>query len=297
MTHHNTLLRSNSLNPRLSLFLRVLESKAFFIMEMKQDLSVRDEDTKKRQKDNSYVFVILRHLGAENHKNLWFRCYTSVRTYHPETAIVIIDDNSKLKDARDEKLVNTTILQSEFPARGELLPYYYFARKKWANTMIFLHDSMLLRRAFTSKELNHEVVFLWHFDRHTWDDDAGIEKLLTLLTDSSALIEFQRKKPQWNGCFGVTSIIRLQCLEALEAKYDFTQKMIPHVTSRGIRMNLERVLAILLFKEAKVKLGDCSLFGSIHSYPGHFGPTDQRTLQNLIQNQHGLAVLKTWASR
>ncbi len=266
-------------------------------MEMKQDLSLSKEDVKKTQKESSYVFVILRHIGNENHKHLWFRCYTSVRTHHPDTAIVIIDDNSKLKDLRDEKLVNTTILTSEFPGRGEILPYYYFARKKWANIMIFLHDSMFLRRSFTSQELNQEVAFLWHFDQHTWDDNAEIEKLLTLLTDSSGLIEFQRKKPQWNGCFGVTTIIRLQCLEALEAKYDFTQKLIPRITSREMRMNLERVFAILVFKEAKVKLAHCSLLGSIHSYPGHFGPTDERTLQNLIQNHHNLAVLKTWASR
>ncbi len=266
--------------------------------EIRQNLSMlSEEDPKKRQKDSSYIFVILRHIGDENHKHLWFRCYNSVRTHHPDTAIVIIDDNSKLKDARDEKLVNTSILQSEFPGRGEILPYYYFARKKWADTMIFLHDSMLLRRPFTSQELNHEVAFLWHFETHICDDNAGIEKLLTFLADSSGLIEFQRKKPQWNGCFGVTSIIRLQCLEAMEAKHDFTQKLIPHITSREMRMILERVFAILFFKEAKVKLGSCSIFGCIHSYPGNFRPTDERTLQNLIQNQHGLAVLKTWASR
>ena len=62
----------------------------------------------------STVFVILRCLRNEKDRELWRRCYTSIRYYYSETPIVIIDDNSLLEDEMDSRVLNTTILKSDF---------------------------------------------------------------------------------------------------------------------------------------------------------------------------------------
>uniref|UniRef100_A0A6C0EKQ8 Uncharacterized protein n=1 Tax=viral metagenome TaxID=1070528 RepID=A0A6C0EKQ8_9ZZZZ len=58
---------------------------------------------------------------------LWNKCYDSIRLFYKNIGIYIIDDNSSYTPKRlGIKLINTTIINSEFLERGELLPYYYF---------------------------------------------------------------------------------------------------------------------------------------------------------------------------
>ena len=88
----------------------------------------------KRNKHSSNIpkpplsFIILRHLGNENQNIYWNVCYDNIRKIYKTEPIYIIDDNSKYPPKRiGEKLINTKIINSEFPPnRGELLPYYYF---------------------------------------------------------------------------------------------------------------------------------------------------------------------------
>lgn len=179
-------------------------------------------DRKFNPNSNPYVFVILSHVRNANDDKLWRRCYQSIKKFHPEAPIVIIDDNSRIPIS-DNSLDNTILIRSEYPGAGELLPYHYFLTYKWAKKMVFLHDSMFLKRPFSNSELNHSVKFLWHFQDHTWDDDQTINMLLAYLPHSADLINYNiQKKSQWNGCFGVVSIIDLNLLEQVESKYAFT---------------------------------------------------------------------------
>ena len=89
--------------------------------------------------DQTTVFVILAHVRNETDDRLWRKCYKSVRKFYPKIPIVIIDDNSPLPVSADT-LSNTSVIRSEFPGGGELLPYYYFLKYRWAKKMVFLHD-------------------------------------------------------------------------------------------------------------------------------------------------------------
>jgi len=71
-------------------------------------------------------FIILRHVNSSLTNNYWIRCYDSIRHFYPENSIIIIDDNSDLQFLTEKKLDNTTVINSEYPKRGELLPYYYY---------------------------------------------------------------------------------------------------------------------------------------------------------------------------
>ena len=76
--------------------------------------------------ENTIGFIVLRHVNNELTNKYWIYSYHCIRKFYPENFIIIIDDNSDYKYITDEKLYKTKIINSEFPKRGELLPYYYF---------------------------------------------------------------------------------------------------------------------------------------------------------------------------
>jgi len=281
-------------------FLGGIESKPYSIQfgipEVKVVQDIPAETFATSEVDNA-VFVILTHIRNENDNAIWKRCYTSIREFYSDVKIVIIDDNSNFELLKDG-LYNTTIIKSEYPGAGELLPYYYFLKYKWADKMIFVHDSMFMIRKFSDFELTHNIKFHWHFEEHCWDDDKTIDRLLGYLKNGNELIEYNYQKSSWKGCFGVASIIDLSTLKNIESKYSFTSSLVNEIKSREARMALERVFAIIIFKEGYVIKKDCSNFGSIFDSPVEWGraEVDDSFLENL-KLTHPSALLKTWHGR
>lgn len=244
--------------------------------------------------DESLVFVILCHIRNANDKQSLKKAYDSVVKYYPNEKIVLIDDNSSITPSSKD-FPKATIVRSEFPCCGELLPYHYFLKHKWADKMIFLHDSMFLCRPFFKEELDSPLKFHWDFDMHEWDDDRLINSLLSCLKSSKDLIIFNSvQKNEWNGCFGVTSIISLSTLESLENKYAFISGLVKQIKTRDDRMALERIFAILCFKENYLTKNDCSNFGSIKNFPCWFKSESDI---DYVTGFTDSAIIKTWKGR
>lgn len=254
------------------------------------------EDLLLKHREFSFAFVILCHVRNESDDKLWKRCYSSIREFYPEVPIIIIDDNSAIPISNDS-LVKTTVIRSKYPGAGELLPYYYFLKHKWADKLIVLHDSMLLRRDFTKAELSTPIKFHWHFDLHCWDNDPLINSLLSYLNYAEELIDYNvNKKNLWNGCFGVTSIIDLNVLKAVERKYRLISNLKNIIKYREERCALERIFGIVMFKEQYLNRQNCSNFGNICVYPHYYTHIDDNVLEELKNNYPG-AILKTWQGR
>ena len=64
-------------------------------------------------------FIILRHVNNELTNKYWQHCYDCIRIYYPEYPILIIDDNSNYEFITEKLLYQTTIINSEYPKRGE----------------------------------------------------------------------------------------------------------------------------------------------------------------------------------
>ena len=96
----------------------------------KIDTSLSPSAFELRFREKSYVFVILRHLRTTRDNDLWISSYNSIRKFYTNK-IVIIDDNSSINTV-DGKLANVEVIKSEFNGAGEILPYYYFLKYKWA---------------------------------------------------------------------------------------------------------------------------------------------------------------------
>jgi len=250
-----------------------------------------------RHDDKSYVFVILRHIGITHDNNLWTASYQSIRKFYTNP-IIIIDDNSKINTVNG-KLVNTEIIESDFGGAGEILPYYYFLKHKWADRMIFLHDSMFLHRRFTETELNGLIRFHWHFDSSDTLNQVKIHTYLSMLRNHDGLLDYAKSNSSWKGCFGGATIVDLQIVEHLEKKYDFFSILTSSIKSRKDRETFERLLGIVLHYEKMIE-EPCSNFGSIMQYPNAFQSqhSDISTATHIVsQHNYNTAILKVWRGR
>lgn len=247
----------------------------------------------------TYVFVILRNIRTIKDNELWITSYNSIRKYY-KNKIVIIDDNSSINTVNG-RLVNTEVIQSEFNGAGEFLPYYYFLMNKWADCMIFLHDSMFLHRPFYPYELDGDIKFHWHFSKNGFDNDSKLENYVSILNNNKELMNYIKDPSHsWKGCFGTASIIDLSVVEYLQSKYMLFTSLAIMIRTRKDRESFERLFGNILYYEGKVDDTNCSNFGDILNYPNAFEAelTHIETISHLLgQKNYNTAIVKVWRGR
>jgi hypothetical protein len=236
----------------------------------------------------SIGFIILRHVNNEKTNKYWIYCYECIRKFYPENLILIIDDNSNYEYITDYTLYKTTIINSEYPRRGELLPYYYYLQNKLFDTAVILHDSVFINKYIDINVDNYK--FLWDFE-HDWDQIEDETKMIDLLNDNSLKI-FYENKSLWKGCFGGMTIINFSYLEYINNKYNLS-KLLDSVINRYNRCSFERVIACLLQKEHKNE----SLLGNLHMYIHNSGIRWGLTIEELDMYNDSVPIKKIWTGR
>ena len=249
--------------------------------------------------NKSYVFVILRHIRTQRDNDLWISSYNSIRKFYTNK-IIIIDDNSAINTV-DGKLINTEIIKSEFNGAGEILPYYYFLKYKWADRMVFLHDSMFLNRPFRDSELDGQIKFHWYFEGTGISDFRKINNYLSILKYASEMQAFITDTgTSWYGCFGATAICDLTTIQYLDEEYGIFTNLVLHIKTRKDRETFERVFGIVLYYEGILTDNNCSNFGNILKYPGAFESENNNyeTAANILrQKGYDTAIMKVWRGR
>jgi len=226
-------------------------------------------------------FIILRHVNNEKTNLYWNHCYDCVRKFYPEAPIMIIDDNSNYQYITVSRpLYKTMTINTEFPKRGEFLPYYYFLKYKPFDIAVIIHDSV-----FINSKLDLSVKKfrpLWEF-HHKWDQVTDETEMINVFCDIE-LCSLHQNKNAWKGCFGGMAIVTHDYLCEINAKYDIS-KLIPMITSRCNRCSFERVIACLMIS------GEPSLLGIIHDYMPWDVSFEQR---DYFMN---LPIIKVWTGR
>jgi hypothetical protein len=239
----------------------------------------------------SFGFILLRHVNSEKTNLYWQHSYDCIRKLYPETPIILLDDNSKPEFLTEKSLIHTTLVQSEFPGRGEVLPYYYFLKNKWFDTAIILHDSTFMNTPINTVVTNYK--FLWEFEQE-WDNPDNIRRVLQSLSNSQELLAFYDKHSEWKGCFGAMTIITHDYLQTIDSRYSIT-KLLDLVLNREDRMAFERVIACMLqFHHPRE-----TLLGNIHAYLstyGSWGYPYETYLQDK-ESLKSLPIIKIWSGR
>jgi hypothetical protein len=234
-------------------------------------------------------FIILRHVNSEISNNYWIICYNQIRKFYPTNKILLIDDNSNYdlisKDI-ELALTNTTIIQSEYKGRGEILPYYYYLSNKLFDIAVVIHDSVFIQRYI---DFGTDNRFIWEFEHH-WDNMADESKMINVLNNKEELYDYYINKSLWKGCFGTMTIINHDFLKILENKYNISN-LVNYITCRKDRMALERVFGCLFTKENEQKTP--SMLSNIHKYCC-VGQYYQWYIENRI---HDDPIIKLWSGR
>jgi hypothetical protein len=238
-------------------------------------------------------FILTRHVNSNKTDRLWRECYRCIRNHHPTATIVIIDDNSQYEFITPILLTNCWQIQSEFPARGEILAYYYYHKYRFPfEKAVVIHDSTFLQKPLFAP--NVPYVSFWHFE-HTFDQPLlEIPVLQTLENIDEDFIHFYGEK-KWHGCFGVQCIIDLAFLDKIVAKYDVF-RLIDMIHGRNERYHIERIWGALCCRERGED--SPSLLGKIHQY-GRGWEYQFETYQEELQTgalAH-LPLLKVWSGR
>lgn len=228
-------------------------------------------------------FIILRHVNSPLTNNYWIHSVKCVRKFYSSNQILIIDDNSNPTYITDEPFDNVTVIQSEYPGRGELLPYIYYLRNRFCDVAVIIHDSVFMNRYFDFTNVT-SYQMLWEFE-HYWDQIEDESRILSVFEDS-ALRTFHANKMLWKGCFGAMTVMSYDFLIKLNQKYDLT-KLIGSITSRYNRCSFERVFACLL----QTMASKTTLLGNIHHYCKW-----EVTFQEKDYWNH-LPIIKCWTGR
>lgn len=206
-----------------------------------------------------------------------------VNTYRLSRAgIVIINDNST--ESFDD-IKNVTIIQSEFPGAGEILPYYYAWKRRELRRIIIIQDSCVMHHPINWG--NDSFQPIWIAD-HTWDDDNdGPTLRLQLLEETSPRLLQRLQHPTmlhtWDVCFGVTT---LAFLDKIEREYHLLSKVVQKVNSRSALMVCERIMGFLIGQYGTRK----PLISDIHKYG--FGQSDQE----YNKKRNSIEILKKYGN-
>jgi len=258
-----------------------------------------------------FGFIITRHVNSETTNKYWNFCIQCIRKFYPFKKIVVIDDNSDAQHLNAEyEYKNTEYVNSEFPGRGELLPYYYFYKNDYFDNAIIIHDSVFMQKRINfellvSKQV--QVMPLWHFfceKKESFNDTRGMMSILennfhimnSLFNDKTYEVMGRPNDNVWAGCFGVQSFINRGFLIGINEKYSLF-KLLKYVTARKYRCCLERIMGIIFHEEYLRHIKQHSLLGNIRSYCA-WGYTYNEHCEN-IRNKKipRLPVVKVWSGR
>ena len=215
----------------------------------------------------TFGFIIIRYVKCNETNKAWIRCYNSIRHFY-NNKIVIIDDNSDKQFLVDYPTTNTIIINSEFPKRGELLPYYYLIKHKFFYRAVILHDSMEIIKYYNFMDINgyKNYTRLFSFSNAAYNIDIEyFKEMCNYINLGNLLYKYhQTNINSLIGCFGVCYVIDTDFLHHIQNKYNIIN-LVKFIDNRKKRMNLERFLSCLFeFTRGKSFITNDSLFGDIH---------------------------------
>ena len=248
-------------------------------------------------------FIIIRHVNSEITNIYWKLCVKCIRKFYPKNKIMIIDDNSNraFVNNRNVNMRNCDVVHSEFPGRGEILPYYYFYKKQPFSKAVVLHDSVFIQKKIDIHFIkNVDINFLWNFSAEISNNVEQEVAMLSRLGFGNELVDFYHNRLNWYGIFGIMSVISLNFCNKIFTQYNL-ESLLHMVGNRNDRMSAERVFAVVCHFEDRSLIHRGPIFGNIlGSSPLRFGYSINDYKNDKIINNRAilnLPAIKVWTGR
>ena len=254
---------------------------------------------------NKFGFIITRHVNSTTTNKYWNRNVKLLRSLYPSAQIIIIDDNSNQRFVvQDFEYNNITIIKSEYPGRGELLPHIYYLKHRWFENAIILHDSVFIHKRIPFETFNFQVLPLWHtkYDKEHLNNLLRISSYLqnnyvvkhNLSKNETNILGMMSSEPIL--CFGAMAYINYQFLQQINKKYAITN-LTKAIHCRRDRCGLERIMGIIFSIESPNLKYYPSLLGEIYNQPHAFKYNLEQYENDLKQGRLPSAIIKLWTGR
>lgn len=250
---------------------------------------------------------MVRHVDRKVTDLYWKECYRCIRRHYPNNPILIIDDASDSQFLNEDLCVHhcTTIFHpSSQKGRGEWLGWYYFYLLHPFETAVILHDSVFIQSPVLDKDVvssSDPICFLWEFEDGEYNYNmtfTDVRRLLDTCTMDSdrrtRLYKLHEHRSEWKGCFGNMAIVQWTVLPELEHTYGFMTRMMEHVTSRGLRQGMERIIGIIVCDYLGGKKPP-SVLGNILTYMPWGGSFMDYCTH--VENYTQYPIVKVWTGR
>jgi hypothetical protein len=216
---------------------------------------------------DSFGFIIPSYCSSEIHLLQLKRCLDSIKKFHPEKQVIVIDDYSDVNLSENLKAYeNVKIIISPIKSAGDMVTYKVFKDNPLFKKAIIIQDSMVLEKPLVEIENIKSISYIWYFTNHRlhWHkikepqteynkangirvhDDAVIDTINRFVTKEDFkkyALDMFMKKDKWSGCFGCLSIVDYDFIDVLNGKTGIVD-LLTKMNDNRLRRVAESLFAI-----------------------------------------------------
>ena len=218
-----------------------------------------------------FSFIIPTCVKNQLHLNQLYRCIHSIRKFHKDNNIFLINDSDDNYDLKSLFINDTNIFIETTLNKGSADQQIFkiFLEKDINDKAFFMQDSMLLNRQLDIENIKG-IKYIWHFTNHVlhWDNihepktefnihnniithtDLIRYHLLTNYNDNIDFMNFAldslNNKNKWCCCFGSCCIIDRETLIYINSQTNFINKFVKATSNRDRRVN-ETIFSLICY--------------------------------------------------
>jgi hypothetical protein len=251
-----------------------------------------------------FGFILTRHVTSELVNKYWNHALRCIRQHYPGVPTIIIDDNSnpKFVSVEEDNLEQLVVVRSEFPGRGELLPYIYYLKHRWFARAVILHDSTFIQQRINFDRIISPIMPLWHAPQDR-ENVSNVARLISTMSPGAAALKCSapgsiRMIGDTPGtiCFGAMAVIKWSFLSYIDGKYSISA-LVSAIKTRADRCSFERVLGSIFCAECPLLRTRPSLFGAIHGVTHAWTYSWDQYEADLNAKRIHVPMIKIWTGR
>ena len=219
-----------------------------------------------------FSFIIPTCVKNTLHLNQLCRCIHSIRKFHKENKVFLINDSDNNYDLKSLFVKDNNIFIENTLNKGsaDQQTFNVFLKNTDNDKAFLMQDSMILNRPLENIENIKGIKYIWHFTNHEidWDNipepksefninnniithnDLIKHCILTKYNDNSDFVNFAleslNSKNKWCCCFGNCCIIDRETLNYLNRQTNFINKFIESTSNRNRRVN-ETIFSLICY--------------------------------------------------
>jgi hypothetical protein len=266
-----------------------------------------------------FCFIVTTCIKNNIHENQLLRCLESIIRYHKNTQIYLINDSDNSYDIffhdLESKYYNVKVIPSYNKGCGEQQIFKFILDCNeigYNDNIIYIHDSVVIKREFDNIDCIDTLRFLWHFTNHRihWDnilEDKTPYNITHHIVTHSDLVKhyiikyyknpdfvnyalfLMNHKDKWVGCMGYQCIIKKQCLVHINEVINFADIFIMFNTKRERVIN-ESIFSIIchyvLCNSNFEKSYGGLYYDGIHNNPGAYKELGFDNLKLVGENKY-----------